>query len=106
MLVKRQVKNAMLSMIGVFNKEERRQWSIYEATLEDDLPVAAGDNLRVVTGPNGQKEMRHCCRLMDNQAYAPNGLIVLYGDISNLRAMKRMLNNHLDEIKILSLIHI
>ena len=36
-LVKKQTKNAMLSMFGVFCKMERRQWTIYPTVLEDDV---------------------------------------------------------------------
>ncbi len=46
-------------------------------------------------------EMRHCCRLLDNVTYAPIGLIALYGDVLNLRAMRRLLRDHVQEVKIL-----
>ena len=99
-LVKKQTKNAMLSMFGVFCKEERRQWTIYPTLLEDD--IQASKNVRVVSGPTkGEKEIRHCCHLLDNQTYLPLGLIGLYSDSLNLRKMRRLLRDHLKEIKIL-----
>ena len=82
--MKKQVKHAMLSMIGVLNKEDRRQWTIYPTLLEDDIQPSK--NVRVVSNPTkGEKEIRHCCNLLDNQTYAPIGLIALYGDVLNLR---------------------
>ena len=83
-LVKKQTKNAMLSMFGVFCKMERRQWTIYPTVLEDD--VQPSKNVRIVSGPTkDEKEIRHCCNLIDNQTYAPIGLIGLYSDPLNLR---------------------
>ena len=99
-LVKKQTKNAMLSMFGVFCKEERRQWAIYLTLLEDD--VQPSKNVRIVSGPTkGEKEIRHCCNLLDNQTDAPLGLIGLYGDPLSLMKMMRLLRDHLNEIKML-----
>ena len=87
-------------MFGGFCKIERRQWTIYPTVLEDD--VQPSKNVRIVSGPTkDEKEIRHCCNLIDNQTYAPIGLLDLYSDALNLRAMKRLLRDHLNEIKIL-----
>ena len=98
-LVKKRTKAAMLEMLGVLNKEERYQWTIYRSSCEDDVP--SSENLRVVrdkTRP-GELEMRHCCHLLDNQTYRPIGQLTLYGDVLNLREMKRLLDQHANEVK-------
>ena len=91
----------MLEMLGVLNKEERYQWTIYRSSCEDDVPPS--EHIRVVrdkTHP-GELEMRHCCQLLDNQTYKPIGLLTLYGDILNLREMRRLLDQHANEVKFL-----
>ena len=45
-LVRGQAKGAVLEMLGIMCKDERRNWSIYRSTREDDVP--ASDNIKVV----------------------------------------------------------
>ena len=57
-LVKKQTKGAMLEMLGILNKEDRYQWTIYRSSCEDDVPPS--EHIRVVrdkTHP-GELEMR------------------------------------------------
>ena len=79
-------------MLGIMCKDERRNWSIYRSTREDDVP--ASDNIKVVHNrETNEKEFRHCCRLLDNVTCLPWGRIGLYGDVIKLRDMRRLLKS-------------
>ena len=58
-MAREEAKHAMLSMIGVLNKEDSRQLTIYPTMLEDD--VQPNNNVCIVsTATKGEKEIRHC----------------------------------------------
>ena len=59
------------------------------------------DQVSVIYDEQDVPSMIHCTQIEDNITYAPIGRIALYGDIMNLREIKRLLDLHRYEVSIL-----
>ena len=97
-LVKRQKKNCFLQMIGIWNKDVKRQYTVHRTQFEEDMQ---SDQLSVVYDENVVPSMKHCTQIVDNTTYAPIGRIALYADVLHLREIRRLLNMHHNEVTIL-----
>ena len=98
-VVVRQRKNAALQMIGVWNKDVKRKFTVQRTKFEEDMMCESAPD--IVYDDHDVPSMIHACEQLDNVTYAPLGRIALYADILNLREERRLLNLHKHELKIL-----
>ena len=65
-------------MIGIWNKDVKRQYTVHRTKFEEDMN---SDQVSVIYDEQEVPSMIHCTQIEDNITYAPIGRIALYGDI-------------------------
>ena len=80
----RQMKGAVLEIIGIWNKGTRRQHVVHQTRFEDDM---INEALQVAWKHGTETPtMIHTYQLLDNKYFAPIGRIALYADVESSRS--------------------
>ena len=84
-VVNRQKKNAVLQMLGIWNKNIRRQHTVHRTNFEEDMNSEQISS--IIYDDHEIPQMLHTTQILDNTTYAPIGRIALYADTINLRVL-------------------